>query len=354
MKKNLLRPKYLFPMAYHLIRWHADYYLRKKSFPLVCGVFLTNCCNLQCGMCSIWADKKKNTLTFEQVKDLVDGVVPGLCYLSFSGGEPLLVNRVMDMVSYASAKVPYTHLVTNGLLVNDEVARDLMKAGLSEVSISLDGGREWHNRLRNSPKSFDAVIHAVECFKRSAPTVDIVVNSVLFPDKPEEVAKAVSITESLGVKHKVQAVNRHFRFDGSEKKPEPIDFSTTDKTKIQSLISDLTRNKRVVSSRYYLKKISDYFGGGVDCPMIEPKCLMPHFYLEVSSYGKVSPCLFSTGWQGVADVDKGLKETLASTDYEKEKIQLESCRLCNETMYVCYWEPMLSFPLSNLIKFSLI
>jgi MoaA/NifB/PqqE/SkfB family radical SAM enzyme len=353
VKKTLFRLKHLVPMAYHLARWHYRFYVRKKSFPVVCGVYLTNKCNLQCAMCSIWADKKKSTLTLDQVKTLVDAVTPGLCYLSFSGGEPLLVGNLLDMVAYASERVPYTHLVTNGMLMDDAIARELSRAGLKEISISLDGDRDWHNALRNSPKSFDAALGAIESLKRAAPDIDIVVNTVIFPNQPEQAARAVALTEKLGVAHKVQPVSKHYSFEASPAGSYKIDFNATDETLLKALVRSLSKNPRIVNSRFYLNKIPDYFKQRLQNPLIREGCLSPHVFLEVSSYGRASPCLYFSSWKGPLEINADLKRNMASPEYHNEKKKMERCRLCNETMYICYWEPMVTFPLSHFIKYTL-
>lgn len=340
-------------MAGQLLKWHAGYYLRGKGFPLVCGCFLTNRCNLQCAMCSIWGDKKKSTLSLEQFRTLVDSTTPGLCYLSLSGGEPLLVDNLMDMVAYASKRVPYVHLVTNGMLMDDAAACELAKAGLSEISVSLDGGREWHNSLRRSPKSFDAAVNAIESVKRAAPGISIVVNSVIFPDRLQEIEKALEITGQLNVAHKVQPVNRHFTFEEISAQPAELAFEDIDRVALEKLVNALAENPRIANSRYFLRRIPDYFGKRLTLPVIKKGCLIPQFYLEVSSYGRVSPCMTSSGWNGSLALDSNLRKNLAGEEYAGAKQKMAACRMCNESMYVCYWEPMIQFPLPHLIKYGL-
>lgn len=353
MKKTVLNFKTLFPIAWHSLRWHVKFFATGKGFPLAGGIFLTNQCNLRCHMCSIWADKRKATLGLPQVREIVDACTPGLCYLSFSGGEPLLVKELMDMAAYASKKVPYTHLVTNGLLLDDAAARELARAGLSEISISLDGNREWHNRLRNSEKSFDAVLSAIESVKRAAPGIKITVNTVIFPDNVDQAREAVRLTGELKVLHKLQPVNRHFLFEESAAGQYRINFKDAALPEIRKFVRELKADERVVNSGLYLDKIPDYFGQKLSCPMIKPRCLLPHFFIEANAYGKVSPCMIATGWDKGRPVGPGLRETLASPGYEAEKKALEPCRKCDSTMYICYWEPMAAFPISHFLKYSL-
>lgn len=354
MKKTILSTQAIWPLLYQSARWHIHYYLRKKSFPLASGIFLTNICNLKCRMCSIWTDGEKKTLTLGQVKSFVDAFTPGLCYLSFSGGEPLLVDKLLDMIAYAAERIAYVHLVTNGLLLDGPVVTELAKAGLSEISISLDGDREWHNFVRGNPKSFDGALNAIETVKRYAPAMKIVVNSVLFPEAPHQVEKALGLTCRLGVQHKVQPVNTHFHFDGARSKPAGIRFEALDPKRMQALLRRLANQPHLVNSRAYIKQIPDYFERRLKCPLIRPRCLLPHFFVEANAYGKLSPCMVATGWQGgMLSIDNDLRRKAKANAYIEEKKRLEKCRLCDRSMYICYWEPMISFPITNFVKFSL-
>jgi len=62
--------------VYYALKWHVQYYLGKIPKPMAVGVFTTNLCNLKCSMCSIWRDKKKTTLSYDQLEKLVDAVAP--------------------------------------------------------------------------------------------------------------------------------------------------------------------------------------------------------------------------------------------------------------------------------------
>ena len=353
MKKFLFSPRRTLPLVFHSLRWHLAYYLRRKSFPLACGIFLTNRCNLQCRMCTIWADRNKQSLNLDRVRHLIDAFTPGLCYLSFSGGEPLLVPDLAGMIAYAAARIPYVHLVTNGLRMDGATARELARAGLTEISISLDGERDWHNWVRRSEKSFDAAVTAIKTVRNKAPGVGIVVNSVMFPEAPEQVEKALAITRSLGVHHKIQPVNTHFAFEQTAKQPDAIRFGAAKPQEIQNLIRRISSQSHLVNSRAFLQRIPDYFAGRLVCPAIRPKCLVPHFFLEASAYGKISPCMMATGWDGTLEMGPDLAREKDGAFFAGQKRRLETCRACDRSMYICYWEPMMSFPAPHLLRFGL-
>lgn len=334
-----------------VLKWHLRYFLGGRPPPVAVGLFTTSLCNLSCRMCGIWRDPEPQTLSYGDLVRLVDAVSPVCCYFSFSGGEPLLVKDIGRMVAYAAARIPYVHLVSNGLLVNPERCRELAAAGLDEISLSLDGEEAWHDRVRGEEGSRRAVLEAIGCLREHAPGIGIVLNTVLFPGAVDQARAAVRVARELSAQIKIQPVNRHYEFPGADGRPEELDFSRRDEKELLSFIGECLQDRRVVNSPYYLRRIPDYFRGRLTCPPIHPRCRLPFFFLEANPRGLASPCMFATGWEeGVAIGE--LVTPSGRRRWRRLQDQLTSCRLCEETMFICYWEPMISFPLSHLLKYG--
>jgi MoaA/NifB/PqqE/SkfB family radical SAM enzyme len=317
------------------------------------GLFTTSACNLSCRMCSIWRDPERRSLAYEQAARLIDAVTPGCCYFSFSGGEPLLVPEIERMIAYAAARIPYVHLVSNGLLVDSERCRRLSAAGLHEISISLDGEASWHDQVRGRAGCQAAALAAIDCLRGNAPGIRIVLNAVLFPGAVAQARAAVALARARGVLIKIQPVNRHFDFPGAASAPEEIDFNRTDDREVEEFIGECLAAPHVVNSRYYLKRIPDYFRGRLSCPPIHPRCRLPFFFLEANAHGFVSPCMIATGWESELDIEEfGRPE--GRRRYHRLQDSLTSCRRCEQSMYICYWEPMIHFPLMHFLKYRVL
>jgi cyclic pyranopterin phosphate synthase len=106
-------------------------------------VSITDRCNLSCVYCS---PKRKKThfasselLTLEEIARFVRTACRhGLRKVRITGGEPLLRDDVVEIVSAIKASgVPDISLTTNGVLLA-RAARELKAAGLDRVNISLD------------------------------------------------------------------------------------------------------------------------------------------------------------------------------------------------------------------------
>lgn len=339
----------------NILSWHIQYYLFNRSFPLAMGIFTTTRCNMKCIMCTIWRNKNKEDISFRKMKNIIDGVTPGLSYISFSGGEPLLLKDIFEMIIYAGQKVPYVHLVTNGALITKETAMKLQECGLSEISISLDGDRDFHEYVRGTKGIYEKVIEAISLIKKYSPKIKIVINTVLFPQYLEQVYYVMKLVKENDIFMKVQAVNEHFYFENMESADRKVLIKEQNKYKINKLVSNLKKNKYILNSRYYFDYIGDYFTGNLKSYLSLPKCILPYFFLEVNANGYMSPCMYGTGWSGgMYFQNNDFKRKLNSTEFKNIQKGLGECNKCNLSMYICYWEPLVVLPLSHFIKYSLL
>ena len=115
--------------------------------PLICGLVLTNRCNLRCLHCRI-ASRGDRHLDFEEITEVLDSYYQegGRC-LYLQGGEPLVSrdgkHGVEDVVEYAHKVGFFTVVIyTNGTLP--------LRTSADTVFVSLDGLQETHDRLRGT------------------------------------------------------------------------------------------------------------------------------------------------------------------------------------------------------------
>jgi MoaA/NifB/PqqE/SkfB family radical SAM enzyme len=110
-------------------------------------------CNLSCSYCLASSTPRtpRQELGLETVRRLVDEAA-GLDFdcVYFTGGEPLLLDSIYEMLAYASARMPTT-LLTNAMLASGKRLDRLAAAANPDlaVQVSLDGGRaETHDAYR--------------------------------------------------------------------------------------------------------------------------------------------------------------------------------------------------------------
>lgn len=153
----------------------AHFYYRltngKSNYPEAITLFLTYRCNLRCKMCGQWGEsgitKKqsgqniKEELSIEELRKLLDDIAIFRPNITLFGGEPLLHPACIEIIRYIKGKDMHCLMITNGSLINDK-AEDLVKSGLDELNLSLDGGSQLHDEIRQMPGIFEKIMNGLK------------------------------------------------------------------------------------------------------------------------------------------------------------------------------------------------
>jgi MoaA/NifB/PqqE/SkfB family radical SAM enzyme len=86
-------------------------------------------------------------LTLAELKKLVDGLSQRPREFYLAGGEPSLRKDLPALIRHIKAKGHRCLLTTNALLLDQRTAASLLKAGLDEITVSLHGTPEIHDRI---------------------------------------------------------------------------------------------------------------------------------------------------------------------------------------------------------------
>jgi len=100
-------------------------------------------CNLSCSYCVAESHPRapKRTISLETVKRILDEAERSdFENIFFTGGEPLILEDIYEMLSYASDKLATT-ILTNGMLFNDRRLAQLSEINNQRLAlqVSLDG-----------------------------------------------------------------------------------------------------------------------------------------------------------------------------------------------------------------------
>jgi radical SAM protein with 4Fe4S-binding SPASM domain len=139
-----------------------------RRVPQHCVWDLTNACNLRCVHCELAAgNAAPDELSTKEALRVADELIAlGCRKVSLTGGEPLLRPDWSVIAEHLARAGLWVSLVTNGLPLSSEVVDRAEAAGVSGVSVSLDGLRAVHDRIRVSPtrgpSRFEAAVTAIE------------------------------------------------------------------------------------------------------------------------------------------------------------------------------------------------
>lgn len=119
------------------------------SAPLNVTIQVTNRCNLKCAHCHR-VDKGQIDIHYERLTQIIDELAEMRVFnVNVSGGEPLMYDRIFDVVAYVASKGMKVTMSTNLMLWNAGIAKRFFDMGLRQLHISLDSADEnQHNKIR--------------------------------------------------------------------------------------------------------------------------------------------------------------------------------------------------------------
>lgn len=205
-------------------------------------IVVWNCtqrCNLKCVHCYAQSEDRQYSgeMSTEEAKTMIDDLAAfGAPVLLFSGGEPTIRKDLVELMKYAKSKGMRVVISTNGTLITEEKAKQYAEVGLSYVGVSLDGGRETHDKFRGIPGSFDKAIQGIR--NSMAAGIKVGLRMTINKRNWQDINEIFDIMEAEGIP---RACFYHLVYTGrgSELMKEDLDHEET--RKAVRLIMDRTK-----------------------------------------------------------------------------------------------------------------
>ncbi|MGA2326767.1 MAG: radical SAM protein [Bryobacteraceae bacterium] len=135
----------------------ADFSLAGRT-PHVITMAVTYNCQCECLHCSAVDYREKtrrenSALGFEELKNVIDQTLDlGTTCVVLTGGEPLLYERIYDLIAAVDRHRSVCTIFSNGEFLREHTVRRLKQAGVYGVFVSLDhADPERHNLHRRRP-----------------------------------------------------------------------------------------------------------------------------------------------------------------------------------------------------------
>jgi len=167
----------------------------KESRLVRCELLITARCNFKCPYCR---KMKFEDISLKEAKRIIDlWSEYRLENIRFSGGEPTLHKNLVDIVRYSKQKgIKRIAVSTNGYS-DFKIYKTLLKAGVNDLSISLDACCASMGDIMSGIKnSFEKVTHNIS--KLSKLTY-LTIGVVLTDKNKREVENIVKFSDTLGV-----------------------------------------------------------------------------------------------------------------------------------------------------------
>ena len=141
---------------------------RPRSYPYSLDIVLTKACNLNCTFCISSTVEDQRWLDFDLYQQIANELFPYAYRVSFcSGGEPLLYPKIRDVLQVAHRHRLKTMMVSNGMLLSDEVCRWMTAdQSLASYVLSFDGStKKTLEQIRRGAK-YEKIVENVANLSR--------------------------------------------------------------------------------------------------------------------------------------------------------------------------------------------
>lgn len=331
---------------------HAMLRTGVTPLPFRVSLVLTDRCGFRCPTCSKWtvpADPARE-LSTAQWKAAIDKVAGHVFSgrVTFSGGEPLLRDDVLELVEYAARRGLAASLITNGACLDREMAQHLKEAGLANLIVSLNGMQpETHDTSRGAPGSHAHIMQILPVLQEL--DLRTTIETIVLSTNIDELVPLARMVESLGlygILYQVLADVRVHRplvemlqkGSGSHLSPggdawrvppkwyEDAEYWVWDGNRMARLFGELQHLQRmgvpILNRASHLKLMQRYYESPADISRVP--CLAPVSNLYVDPYGGVRLCY---GYPPVGDIrTAGLGRIWRGPEARAQRRAMQQCR----------------------------
>lgn len=314
---------------------------------------LTYQCNLNCPYCYVGENRKKDELTTQEWFRVIDQI-PWYSFVTIVGGEPLIRKDFIQILEKTAKKtLGKLNVVTNGILINDEIIDAFIRTKMMLLSVSLDGYGEMHDKNRGCEGIFDTVIANLEKLnskKTKRPMVDI--KTIVLENNLEDLPKLYKLCNEMNfdflsisfLRNNDLKQNSILRENFGEefyaqKHPIQSYFDVEHFKEVYKEIIGMKGKTKLrfapkFGDKYIIEDIDKFFKSG-EKPIKEiyKPCLYPFSNMMINPEGDVYPCLSYK----IGNVrEKTLKEVFNEPKYccfrknLKASGVFEACQMCCE------------------------
>ncbi|MCI1273879.1 MAG: radical SAM protein [Clostridiaceae bacterium] len=304
----------LFDVGRNLYAYHS--YKRNDglaSIPLRYFFELTYRCNLQCPYCYVGCERKKDELSTEEWKKVVEQI-PWYSFVTLVGGEPLIRTDFIDILMMTAQKTKgKLNVVSNGVLINDEIIDAFIKSKMMLLSVSLDGYGTNHDKNRNKEGIFEKINNNFEKMNSRSKRPMIDIKTIVLENNLDDIVKlykycnemkfnflSISFLRNNNLKQNAVLFDR-FVPEFNENYPIQKYFDMEHFKEVYNELMSLKKKSNVQIrfspkfeySKNPLNKIEEFFNTPSEKPIqdIYKPCMYPFSNMMINPQGDIYPCL---------------------------------------------------------------
>jgi len=179
---------------------------------------MTARCNSRCRHCDVWRqdDLGRELSTGEWFRVLSElAAWLGPFPMVFTGGEALLRGDLIAILQQAVRLGIRVELLTNALLIDQELAQSIVSTGIERITVSLDGfSPEVHDRFRGGDGFHARTTAALQALirwrRRLAAPLSILLKTVISADNVRELAALARFAAHNGLQIRYQPIEQNY------------------------------------------------------------------------------------------------------------------------------------------------
>lgn len=303
-----------------------------KNRPVYVHYGITHRCNLRCRMCEIYKDANaQEELSIEQINGIFDFLKSlGVIYVSIGGGEPFLREDLPLIIRLLRNKGFSVRLLTNGTLVDERLMKDLVAAGLREVSVSLDTlDPQKQEYICNCNGAWEKIMKSIKLFSGILPKKarSVLINTVVSALNIKDLPQLAKFAKREGYYVSFVPIETN---DLSEFQLKQSDCLSIDKSYDYLIEMKKKGKSHIFNSSLFLESSRQYLKSG----QRNWQCDAGKLYFSLSPKGEISAC-HKIG-QKLSLLQEGNRAVFVSKDFKQEQQGL--IKNCSGCMRPCWSE----------------
>lgn len=289
-------------------------------------------CNAKCLSCDYWQNEDNTQIPTDVFIDTLMALkkMTGSFFVNISGGEPFLYKGIYDVLEICRDNEILVGITTNGSTITKENAEKMVKAGLFNCNISVDGSNaQTHDYLRGTEGLFDTIMESVETLEeaklKNKSDMRIIWKATVNGRNIEELPDLVRLAREKNVTGvQFQPINEWTDFVAKELWVN--DFNLLGKV-IEELVFMKANGYPILSTEWSIRMWEYHFKKEMPENMKRAKCSVCYTNFMITQNGDVKMC-----WQDkpIGNIlNQSVEEIWKSDEANNQRLTIPDCqKLC--------------------------
>lgn len=255
-----------------------------RKYPLSVSFEITHSCTANCWHCNWGGAIKETRRTAEEYAAICRELKPVV--VNVSGGEPM-ARRDLDDIVRALANpggLPWMVVVSNGSQLSTERFLRLKRAGMHQLSLSIDFPDDRHSEFRRIPRLFQHLDETIPQCVKIGDEGDVSLNCCITAWNYRDLPDIVRLAAKWGVAVNFSAYSE-LRMDDPQGLVKHNGSAAELKEKVAEVMELRRQGYPVYTSQRVMNKYVDFLVNGH-----APGCKAGYRFVVVAPDGRLTPC----------------------------------------------------------------